>query len=62
MMSRNVRFSLPVSTLAFLLAAAAAPQAAASGFQLRDQSGSGQGNSYAGISAGGTDISSMFFK
>jgi long-chain fatty acid transport protein len=61
MMSRNVRFSLPVSTLAFLLAAAAAPQAAASGFQLRDQSGSGQGNSYAGISAGGTDISSMFF-
>ena len=52
--------SLPVTALALLLAAAA-PQASASGFQLRDQSGSGQGNAYAGISAGGSDISSMFF-
>ncbi|MDR3672626.1 MAG: outer membrane protein transport protein [Holophaga sp.] len=47
--------------MAFLLAVAGAPQAAASGFQLRDQSGSGQGTAYAGISAGGSDISSMFF-
>ena len=53
--------SLPVSSLAFMLAAAMAPQAAASGFQLRDQSGSGQANAYAGVSAGGTDISTMFF-
>lgn len=56
-MSRYSIFS--VSSLAFLLAAA--PQASASGFQLRDQSGSAQGNAYAGVSAGGSDISSMFF-
>jgi long-chain fatty acid transport protein len=61
MMARHLRVFLPVSSLAFLLAVAGAPQAAASGFQLRDQSGSGQGTSYAGISAGGSDISSMFF-
>jgi len=58
-MIRYARVYLPLSCLALLLAAA--PQAAASGFQLRDQSGSGQGNAYAGISAGGSDISSMFF-
>jgi long-chain fatty acid transport protein len=60
-MSTYSRISLPVTSLAFLLAVAMAPQAAASGFQLRDQSGSGQGTSYAGVSAGGSDISSMFF-
>jgi long-chain fatty acid transport protein len=58
-MARFARVSLPLSGLALLLAVA--PQAAASGFQLRDQSGSGQGTSYAGVSAGGSDISSMFF-
>jgi len=58
-MTKLARVYLPLSCLALLLAAA--PQAAASGFQLRDQSGSGQGNAYAGISAGGSDISSMFF-
>jgi long-chain fatty acid transport protein len=47
--------------MAVLLAGALAPRAAASGFQLRDQSGSGQGNAYAGVSAGGSDVSSMFF-
>ena len=56
------RYSIvSVSGLAFLLAAASAPQASASGFQLRDQSGSAQGSAYAGVSAGGSDISSMFF-
>lgn len=33
----------------------------ASGFQLREQSPSAQGNAFAGVSAGGSDISSMFF-
>ncbi len=60
-MARYSRASLPMTALALLLSLAAAPRAAASGFQLRDQSGSGQGNAYAGISAGGSDISSMFF-
>lgn len=45
---------------ALLLLLAAGPLAA-SGFQLREQSPSAQGNSYAGISAGGTDIGGMFF-
>lgn len=35
--------------------------AAASGFQLREQSGTGQGTSFAGMTAGGEDISAMFF-
>jgi len=60
-MARHHLASLRITTLGLLLAAAAAPRAAASGFQLRDQSGSGQGVAYAGISAGGSDISSMFF-
>jgi len=60
-MARHSRASISMTALALLLAAAAAPRAGASGFQLRDQSGSGQGNAYAGISAGGSDISSMFF-
>ena len=49
------------TTLALLVAGAFAPQAFASGFQLREQSPSAQGNAFAGISAGGSDISSMFF-
>jgi len=60
-MARHSRASVSMTALALLLAAAAAPRAGASGFQLRDQSGSGQGSAYAGISAGGSDISSMFF-
>lgn len=60
-MGRFSRLSLPLSSLAILLAVTVAPRAAASGFQLRDQSASGQGNAYAGASAGGADISSMFF-
>lgn len=35
--------------------------AAASGFQLREQSGTGQGTSFAGMTAGGEDISAMYF-
>lgn len=49
------------TTLALMLAGLAAPQAMASGFQLREQSSSAQGNAFAGISAKGSDISSMFF-
>lgn len=40
---------------------ALAPRAAASGFQLREQSASEQGNAFAGASAGAQDISSMFW-
>lgn len=35
--------------------------AAASGFQLREQSGTGQGTSFAGMTAGGEDISAMYY-
>jgi long-chain fatty acid transport protein len=44
-----------------LLAVFATGEAAASGFQLREQSGTGQGTSFAGMTAGGEDISAMFF-
>jgi long-chain fatty acid transport protein len=58
-----VRTPLPWKTSAFalLLAGTFAPRAAASGFQLREQSPSAQGSSFAGVTAGGDDISSMFF-
>lgn len=59
-MSNYSRVSLSASAVALLLVAAA-PHAMASGFQLREQGASGQGLSYAGISAGSTDISGMFF-
>jgi long-chain fatty acid transport protein len=47
--------------LLLALAGACATPGLASGFQLREQSPSAQGNSYAGISAGGDDIGGMFF-
>jgi long-chain fatty acid transport protein len=52
---------LTLTTLALVAAGAFAPVAQASGFQLREQSPTSQGNSFAGVSAGGTDISAMFF-
>jgi long-chain fatty acid transport protein len=58
-MSHRSRLTLTALTL--VAAAAFAPQAQASGFQLREQSPSAQGNAFAGISAGGSDISSLFF-
>jgi len=58
-MSHRSRLTLTALTL--VAAGAFAPQAQASGFQLREQSPSAQGNAFAGISAGGNDISSMFF-
>lgn len=58
-MTHRSRFSLTV--LALIAAAAFAPQAQASGFQLREQSPSSQGNAFAGVSAGGSDLSSLFF-
>ena len=47
--------------LALLLVGSVPSPLLASGFQLREQSPSAQGNSFAGISAGGSDIGSMFF-
>lgn len=58
-MTHRSRFSLTV--LSLIAAAAFAPQAQASGFQLREQSPSAQGNAFAGVSAGGSDLSSLFF-
>jgi long-chain fatty acid transport protein len=58
-MSHRSRFTLTALTL--VAAASLAPQAKAAGFQLREQSASSQGNAFAGISAGGQDISSLFF-
>lgn len=52
-------------TLAPLLAwgvvASLAPRASASGFNLREQSPSAQGMSFAGASSGGSDIGGMYF-
>jgi long-chain fatty acid transport protein len=58
-MSYRSRFTLTALTL--VVAGAFAPQAQASGFQLREQSPSAQGTGFAGVSAGGSDISVMFF-
>jgi len=58
-MSHHSRLTLTAFALA--AAGAFAPVALASGFQLREQSPSSQGNAFAGISAGGNDISSLFF-
>ncbi|GLH72295.1 putative outer membrane protein [Geothrix limicola] len=58
-MSHRSRLTLTALTL--IAAGAFAPQAQASGFQLREQSPSAQGNAFAGISAGGNDISALFF-
>jgi len=58
-MSHRSRLTLTALTL--VAAGAFAPQAQASGFQLREQSPLSQGNAFAGISAGGGDISALFF-
>lgn len=55
------RSRLTFTALTLIAAGAFAPQAQASGFQLREQSPSSQGNAFAGVSAGGNDISSLFF-
>jgi len=55
------RSRLTLTALTLIAAGAFAPQAQASGFQLREQSPSAQGNAFAGISAGGNDISALFF-
>ncbi len=55
------RSRLTLTALTLVAAGAFAPVAQASGFQLREQSPSSQGNAYAGVSAGGFDISAMFF-
>lgn len=49
------------SLLALIISGALAPNASASGFQLREQSPSAQGNAFAGVTAGGSDIGVMFF-
>ncbi len=58
-MSHCSRFTLTALTL--VAAAAFGPVAQASGFQLREQGPSSQGNGFAGVSAGGSDISVIFF-
>lgn len=60
-MSHRTRPSLTAPLVALLVAGAFAPNAFASGFQLREQSASSQGVSFAGVSAGGSDIGAMFF-
>lgn len=60
-MTRPTRYSALAPMTVWILAATLAPQASASGFQLREQSPSAQGTSFAGVSAGGSDIGSMFF-
>ncbi len=57
----HLTFRTSQGVLALLLAGPASGALKASGFQLREQSPSAQGNSFAGISAGGSDIGSMFF-
>jgi len=46
---------------AFGLLAVAAGRAEAAGFAIKEQSGSALGNAFAGVSAGGHDLSDMFF-
>jgi long-chain fatty acid transport protein len=60
-MTRRTLCFVPAPFIASLIAMSLAPQATAAGFQLREQSPSAQGTAFAGISAGGSDIGSMFF-
>lgn len=55
------RSRLTLTALTLVAAAAFAPRAQASGFQLREQSPLSQGNAFAGVSAGTGDVSAMFF-
>jgi long-chain fatty acid transport protein len=55
------RSRLTLTALTLIAAGAFAPQAQAAGFQLREQSPSSQGNAFAGVTAGGNDISALFF-
>lgn len=59
-MTRSFKHAISTS-LALLVAGSFAPSALASGFQLREQSPSAQGNAFAGVTAKGSDISTMFF-
>jgi long-chain fatty acid transport protein len=60
-MSNRLRFSASPALLALIVSGALAPQAMASGFQLREQGASAMGNAYATAAAGGFDISGMFY-
>lgn len=55
------RSRLTLTALSLVAASALAPQAQASGFQLREQSPLALGNAFAGVSAGGGDITAMYF-
>jgi long-chain fatty acid transport protein len=57
----SYRSRLTLTALTLVAAGVFAPVAQASGFQLREQSPLSQGNAFAGISAGGGDISALFF-
>ncbi len=52
---------IPRPAAAIVTAALVCSEAAASGFAIREQSGSFQGLSFAGVAAGGADISTMYF-
>ena len=53
--------ALVASASFFLVTGLMASAASAAGFAVREQSASAQGNAYAGVSAGGDDVSSIFF-
>lgn len=57
----TLRTRLPLTAAALALATALAPQAQASGFSLREQGPSALGSAFAGVTGGGTDISSMYW-
>ncbi|MBI4914197.1 MAG: porin [Acidobacteria bacterium] len=60
-MTLRPRLPITSAALALIAATALAPRAQASGFSLREQSPSALGSAFAGVSAGGTDISAMFW-
>jgi long-chain fatty acid transport protein len=60
-MNHRSRSPLTAAGLALVAASLLPSPAQAGGFQLREQSPSAQGNAFAGVSAGGFDIGSMFF-
>ena len=60
-MAQCSRNPIASTLLVMIVAGGLAPSANASGFQLREQSASAQGNAFAGVSAGGEDASGLFF-
>lgn len=57
----SARATILVSTVSASILMVSAGGATAAGFSVREQSAEGQGASFAGIAAGGADLSSLFF-